>query len=123
MVIIMGVLALTMSRVTSQTGVGAIQEGISIQAFYAAESGAQHGMHQLFFDQSTRTAVDNNCTALSTTVNYSVAGLTSCSADVSCSLANDAGNTTSFYTITSAGSCGAGQILAQRIVQVSAYMQ
>lgn len=122
-VIIMGVLAMTMSRVTSQTGVGATLEGVSTQAFYAAESGAQHAMYQLFFNKFTRAAVDNSCNGMTNVINYSVTGLTTCSANLSCTIANDAGNTTSFYTITSTGSCGAGQISAQRIVQVSAFMQ
>ena len=116
----LGVLALAISRISGQTGSSAIQEGISVQAFYAAESGAQLGMGRLFKDD----AVDDNCTSLAgVPVDFTVTGLESCTATISCEQNTDAGNTTSFYLITSAASCGAGNLVAERTIQVSAYMQ
>lgn len=120
----LAVLALAISRISSQTGTAAIQEGVSVQAFYAAESGAQIAMNQLFFNAADRAAVDGNCIAVSgSTINYAVVGLDTCSASISCTQNPDAGNTTSFYVITSAASCGSGNLVAERTIQVSAYMQ
>lgn len=119
----LAVLALSISRISSQTGTAAIQEGVSVQAFYAAESGAQIAMNQLFFNAADRGDVDNNCANLPANINYTVPGLDTCSATLECSRNIDTGDTTSFYVITSAASCGSGNLVAERIIQVSAYMQ
>jgi len=118
------VLAITISRVAGQSGLTAIQEGLSVQAFYAADSGAQYAMNQVFFSGTTRASTDSNCTAVSgSTLNYSVTGLNSCSTLITCTISVDAGNTSSFYLINSAASCGSNSSLAQRTVAVSAFMQ
>ena len=126
-IVIMGLLALTIARFSGQSTLALAQEAISTQAFYAAESGAQYGMNQLFYDTGTvltRALVDGNCTAVNgDTVNFSGAGLNNCSATISCSFTADAGNTTSFYTLASTGNCGSGSVTAQRTVQVAAQMQ
>ncbi len=120
----LGVLALAISRISSQTGTSAIQEGISVQAFYAAESGAQLGMGRLFSNPANRAAVDANCIAVSgSNINFTVPGLDTCSTTIGCSRSTDAGDTISFYLITSTASCGSGSLVAERTIQVSAYMQ
>lgn len=120
----LAVLALAISRISSQTGAAAVQEGVSVQAFYAAESGAQIAMNQLFFNAVDRVAVDGNCSAVSgSNIDFNVPGLDTCSTSISCEQNTDAGNTASFYLITSAASCGSGNLVAERTIQVSAYMQ
>lgn len=125
-VLIVGVamLALAISHMASHSSNSSVQEGLSLQVFYAAESGAQYGMNQLMFDVNSRTTADANCTALSGyTLNFTAVGLALCSATITCSTANDAGNTTSFYSLTSSANCGAGDLFAQRTISVSAFFQ
>lgn len=48
-VLVVGVamMALAISHMASNSGNSSVQEGLSLQAFYAAESGAQYAMNQL----------------------------------------------------------------------------
>ena len=118
------VLALAISRISGHSHITATQEGLSVQAFFAAESGAQFGMNQLFYNVSDRATADGNCAAVSgASINFSVAGLTTCRAALACVRSIDAGDTTSFYLVTSAARCGSGDVLAERTIQISAFMQ
>ena len=119
LVVGIGVLALAISRMASQAGQSSVIEGISAQAFYAAESGAQYGMNRLMFNVSDRTVSDANCGSLGTTINFNAVGLAVCSATVSCLLESVVGDPHSFYTIRSEGTCGSGTIIAERIIEVS----
>lgn len=120
----LGVLALAISRISGQGATSTVQEGLAVQSYYAADSGAQYGMNRLFFSATTRAQVDTNCASLSGSVlNYSVSGLSLCSSSIRCSLSTDAGNTTSFYLITSAATCGTGESMAERSIAVSAFMK
>lgn len=120
--ILVGLLALSMamSRLTSQSGTSATLEMLSTQAFFAAESGGQYAMHQLFFDAADQATVNNNCDALASPPNFTAPGLQLCSVQVTCSRTTSAG--TGFYTITSAANCGTGDLSAQRSIQISAFM-
>lgn len=123
-IIILGlaVLAVAISRLSGQTQTIVFQQGIAAQAFYAAESGAQYGMNQLFVPLVARAETDGRCTTLSgQIINFSVTGLASCSASLLCSTASDPSNTTSYYTISSFGQCGSGDLLAERVLEVSAF--
>ena len=118
------VLALAIGRISGQTHIGSRLEGISVQAFYAAESGAQFGMNQLFYNVDDRPTADGNCAALSgASIDFTNAGMTTCDATISCTRSIDVGDTTSFYLITSAASCGVGELTAERIIQISAFIQ
>jgi MSHA biogenesis protein MshP len=139
--VVMGVLALTISRTSIQTQTSGIQEFTSIQSFYAAESGAQRGMQVLFFNNTTRQTADAACAAMAINHNFTgVDGLKICTAQVRCSCryqdnsscnAGAAANYTaaaapgvvkSFYTLTSIGSCGQQQFRAERTIQVGAFL-
>lgn len=126
-VIAMGALAIAVSRNIAQSNNSTVQAMVSVQAFYAADSGAQFGMNQLFYDTAsplTRAQVDSNCSALNgQSRSFSVAGLSNCETQLSCSLSIDTGNTTSYYTVTSTAQCGDSVINSQRSVQVSAFMR
>lgn len=122
--VVMAVLALTISRTSIQTQTSSIQEFTNIQAFYAAESGAQRGMQHLFLNAALlRTDVDGRCAGWNQSYNFTAAGLRACTAQVSCALATDAGNVRSFYTLTSVGICGTGQYRAERSIQVGSFME
>lgn len=143
-VVVMGVFALVLSRNTIQAGTSSVQEAISTQTFYAAESGAQRGMQILFLDTAqalTRQAVDGRCAALNSTFTYTVPGLNNCSAVVTCTCqyqnatacaptaaANYAANApvnnlTSFYTIVSTATCGSGTLRAERIIEAGSFLK
>lgn len=120
----LGVLAIAISRISGQGASIVTQEGLAVQAFYAADSGAQYGMNQIYFTATDRASADANCTGISvSSLSYSVTGLNLCATNIACSIATDGANTTSYYTITSEASCGSGDLLAERTVQVSAFIQ
>lgn len=124
-VVAMGALALVVSRTATQTNKSFTQELLGVQAFYAAESGAQRGMQALFFpDASNRTAVDGRCQSLNQNYNFSgITGLQICNAQVSCTCNSCVpGDPASYYTITSIGSCGSGFLRAERTISVGSYM-
>lgn len=124
-VVVMSFFAIALWRTTVQTSLSGAQELVSVQAFYAAESGAQAGMQSLFFpDASNRSGIDGRCQALGLSLSFTVAGLNNCSAQVSCECPNcGAGETTSYYTITSVGSCGSGLMSSTRTVRVGSFME
>ncbi len=143
-VVVMGVFALVLSRNTIQAGTSSVQEAISTQTFYAAESGAQRGMQVLFLDKTqalTRQAVDSRCVALNATYTYTVPGLNNCSAVVTCSCRYQnaaacapatatnytatatAANLTSFYTIASTATCGSGTLRAVRTIEAGSFLK
>jgi MSHA biogenesis protein MshP len=141
-VVVMGALALTISRTSIQTQTSSIQEFTSMQAFYAAESGAQRGMQALFLSITTRQASDQACATMAIAENFSgVNGLKMCTATVSCTciyqnnspcaagvganylLTSPVGVTKSFYTLRSSGVCGHDQYRAQRVIEVGAYRE
>ncbi|MFT5082919.1 MAG: MSHA biogenesis protein MshP [Lentisphaeria bacterium] len=117
-----GLLAVAINKIASQSSHASVLEGISLQAFYAAETGAQYGMNRLMFDVTDRLVSDANCAALAggITLNYTAAGLQACSATISCSMNTVAGFPFSFYAVRSEASCGSGEIAAQREIEVSA---
>lgn len=142
--VVMGALALTISRTAVQTNTSSIQELINIQAFYAAESGAQRGMQNLFFSNVNRQAVDAACATMGTNpINHNfpgVDGLKACNVQVTCAclyrdntVCNSAvaanyvvsppqGVAKSFYNIRSVGSCGQQSFRAIRTVEVGAFL-
>ena len=143
-VVVMGVFALVLSRNTIQATTSSVQEAISTQTFYAAESGAQRGMQVLFLDKTqalTRQAVDGRCAALNATYTYTVPGLNNCSAVVACTCryqnaaacapataanytaAAPANNLTSFYNITSTATCGSGILRAERTIETGSFLK
>lgn len=126
-IVVMGLLAAGMTRVGSQTSIASVQEQVSIQTFYAAESGAQYAMNRLFYDSAsaiTRTSAANACAAVNgSTLNLNAPGMLACQVGIVCQESVDAANTTSFFSIGSAASCGTGSITAARAVQVSAWLR
>lgn len=140
-IVVMGIFALVISRNTIQTSTSVALEAVSAQAFYAAESGAQRGMQNLFFpDASSRQQVDARCVGLNATYAFNVNGLKNCSAVVTCTCRygdntscspTTAANytsvvaikiTTSYYTIASAAACGSGTLRAERTIEAGSFL-
>lgn len=142
-VVVLGVLALTISRTATQSQTSSVMELLNVQAFYAAETGAQRAMQTLFFpDASSRQAVDGRCAGLGQNYNFAgINGLNLCSAQVSCrcryadnslcaaatasnySATAPAALTKSFYTVTSVGSCGQNEFSAVRTIEAGAFLE
>lgn len=126
-IVVMGLLAAGMARVGSQSSMAGVQEQVSLQTFYAAESGAQYAMTRLFYDTTaaiSRTSAGNACTAIDgSTLSPGAAEMQSCQISLNCQESVDAGNTRSFFLIGSAASCGTAPISATRTVQVSAFLE
>lgn len=122
MIVGIGVMAIAISQIASQSSQSSVVEGLSIQAFYAAESGAQFAMNRLMFNTNSRAQADANCAAVNgSSLNFTANGLQACSTALSCSTNTVAGNPQSFYTIVSAASCGSGELAAERSVEVSSF--
>lgn len=141
--VVMGVLALTISRTATQTNTSTIQEFTNIQSFYAAESGAQRGMQALFLSITTRQATDQACANMSISNNFAgINGLQMCAVIVACVCRYQNGSTCapgtatnygptspvavtkSFYTIRSVGTCGPNDhYRAVRTIEVGAYRE
>ncbi len=127
-IVVMGLMALVVSRTTTQTGLAGIQEQASLQAFYAAESGAQYSMNQLFYRTGspvTRASATAACSGLDgSSVSFNTVGLRNCGARLQCrATVNTSGaNARTYYAITSDGSCDLGDISATRTVDVMAQL-
>lgn len=124
-VIAMGLLALALTRTTTQTGLATAQELMSVQALYAAESGAQASMQQLFYDSAfveyAFDDVNTVCATMAVSLVFDgVPGLANCRAVVSCECATcaDPQAVIGVYTLQSAGTCGSGLTSATRVIRV-----
>jgi MSHA biogenesis protein MshP len=126
-IVVMGLLAAGMARIGSQTSIAGVQEQVSLQTFYAAESGAQYAMNRLFYDAAapvSRTSAAAACAAVNgSSLNLNAPGMLGCQVDLACQESVDAGNTASFFLIDSAANCGSGSLTAARNVQVSAFLR
>lgn len=113
---ILGLIAVYMSRLVTSNTASFSEEMELVQSFYAAESGAQFAMNDIFFPLTVSSA---QCPA-STNYAFTTGALNTCSAAVSCEEigvdVDGDGSNEAFYTITSAGSCG----LVTRTIQVRA---
>ena len=93
------------------------REVISTRALFAAESGAQRRLNEIF----QGGAACGTCSGGGTTSNYGGGGnwYDSCSASVTCCTYNP-GNGVTYYELASTGSCGPAGDRAIRTVEVQA---
>jgi MSHA biogenesis protein MshP len=111
----LGALALAISRLSSGQFSSAVQETISVQAFYAAESASQLAMNRILFNATSKADADLNCAAVNgSRLNYSAPGLNNCSAQLACTAIANAGETAGIYRIESVASCGGGMLIGER---------
>jgi len=127
--VVMAVFGTTVARNSNQTNTATVQEGVSTQAFFAAESGAQRAMSSVFYGAlaPTRASADAGCAALNASaepeISFTAPGLANCSATLSCAASSDPGNTTSFYRLVSVANCGGGSLRASRSIEVSSFIK
>ena len=87
---------------------------LSTRAFFAAQSGAQYTLGQLF----PLAGGAANCQASYPTLTFTTGGLAGCTATLSCTSRSIGGK--SYYTLVSAGACAAGTNQAVRQIEVQA---
>jgi len=114
----MAALSIAVVRMSASSNTQSFQELLSVQTFYAADSGAQLAMNQVLFPSATRSVGDAACTAMVGVTST----ILSCSVTRSCSLAVDSTGTNSVYTIESTASCGAGDMASERTIRASAWL-
>jgi MSHA biogenesis protein MshP len=120
LVVGLGFLALGITRSTTANKVGGIYEVLSVQAFFAAESGAGYGLHQVLFDVSSMSTADARCVSLNgQTLNFNATGLSACSATLSCTLSDSVNPQVHIYDITSLGRCGEGDLTTERSIRTA----
>ncbi len=88
-----------------------VQDVLSLQAFAAAESGAQLGLNRVFAPEGSGSCVDRTFT-------FEAAGLEGCEASVTCRVTVI--DAVAHYDLESTGRCVAGSGSAQRSVLVRA---
>ncbi|MGI1678359.1 MAG: hypothetical protein K6L75_06500 [Cellvibrionaceae bacterium] len=126
-VVVMGLLAVNLSRIGTQSSFTRVQEQVSIQAFFTAESVAQFAMNQLFYSTSStisRTYSTNACSSVNgDNLSFSAAGMNGCTAIVSCTASVDGADSITFYEIQSRAQCGVEPIWSERTVTVKAFLE
>lgn len=135
-IVVLGGTAVIVSQKVSQSTASYILDAISTQTFYAAESGAQAGLHTLFFTDTDRQLADGRCAAMNINQLLNSDGLKNCTVVVSCAChyengstcdaANAAnylgisGVTNSFYVIDSQAQCGVEPTISEHRIEVGA---
>lgn len=120
-ILVLSVLVLSLSKIVGNSGHAMTQEAISLQAFYAAQSGVNYGMNRLFFPDDSRLVVDTNCNAFPHTLNFLVPGLNNCSSQIYCDVSINTEDTVSYYVLRSMARCGAGLIEAERVIEMTTF--
>jgi MSHA biogenesis protein MshP len=112
-VTVLSLIVLGMSQLQESSGNAISLQIQSQRAFFAAESGAQVVMADIMPEDNSLPV---SCPAsLPVDISFSEAGLSNCTASVSCDDDYDP-----VITLKSTGKCGSGQETASRIVEVRA---
>ncbi|GAA3955735.1 hypothetical protein [Allohahella marinimesophila] len=114
-IVILSFLLMSITQLERSTAEGFSISLQSTRAFYAAESGAELAMHQLFPPPNGI----NNCSAVAASHNFDEPGLAGCSAALTC--VEEVVDTKPYFTVTSTGRCGSPADGAQRTVVIGAH--
>ncbi|HEY6528993.1 MAG TPA: MSHA biogenesis protein MshP [Cellvibrionaceae bacterium] len=120
----LGALAISIARMAGSANSMALREALSAQAFFAAESGVQLALYNLYNGATTRALANTNCSTLDVASRtFTSVGLKACTVVFDCATTTDTGNTRSFYLITATASCGSSDLATSRVLNVKAIMQ
>ena len=115
LIVIIALIVLALGELNQKSNLGFGQDFYSTKAFYAAESGAQVALNQVFVGTKA-------CAANMTTIDFNNKGpnegLDDCDVQVDCVASLVA--TITYYTFTSTAICGSGFEQAQRRIEVRA---
>ena len=113
-IVIMALLGAAMVSIMQSGQQGVSTAVLSTRAFFAADTGAQQALANLFpLDGSAAS-----CLASYPTVNYNTSGMAGCSAAVTCSSVVVGSKT--YYTLTSTGTCSISGERAVRQMELRA---
>lgn len=116
-------LAIAMSQMAAGSRSSAVLSTLNAQAFYAADSGVQRALHQLYYGNGTQASVDAACSAVNgTSFSLAVAGLNGCSVSLGCELTQSDDVSISVYSVLSQSACGQGDLATGRRIRTQAYM-
>jgi len=114
---ILALIVAAMSDLTEQSGLGFGQDYHAMQAFYAAESGAQVALNRVLVGGQA-------CSGALTAIDFDAGGpnpgLNNCSVTLNCSQVSV--DSVNYYTFLSTATCGTGFERSQRSIQVQAKM-
>lgn len=116
-IIVIAALAASLSRILSANADSIANEVYSAKAYYAAESGAEFGIHKVL----TSTLVNNECPPASdlSLIISNKPGFENCSVAVRCKKINlDDGSGQCQYYVTSKATCEGANIVAEHDVEV-----
>ncbi|MEM7099033.1 MAG: hypothetical protein AAF541_12300 [Pseudomonadota bacterium] len=109
-IMVAAMLTVAIARSINTTSAAVGLEIYSLNAFLAAESGAQLAMNELY-----SPLAGGSCT--SRTINLNTVGLTDCEAVITC--ASETVSSRTYFTVSSAGRCSeGGNLMAQREILV-----
>lgn len=116
LIVIIAMIVLALSELNQKSNLGFGQDLYATRAFYAAESGAQIALNQVFVGAQAcgigMTGIDFN------TGGVANPGLDDCKVTVDCQ--QTVVEVISYYTFTSSATCGTGFEQAQRRIEVRA---
>ena len=119
-------LVAALSKLLSSSSESISYEVLGTRAFFAAQSGMEQGLTQLFPLSGTSsycapTGVAGSAAA--ETISFTADGLQECSYTLSCSSgrASTAVTETIYYQLTSTGSCGSGQLQTSRTIEMEVW--
>lgn len=105
---VMALLAVLINQLVQNNAETTAEELQLIRSFYAAESGVQFGMNDVFPPDGVASDFSaSRCDGAGSPINYpafAVDGMNACTASVTCAPLSVSAVT--YYTITSTGSCG-----------------
>ncbi|PHQ23829.1 hypothetical protein CLH62_19015 [Marinobacter guineae] len=107
---VLALLVIGMAQLQESSGKAVSLQIQSQRAFFAAESGAQVGVHRILSQLNNGAAV--SCPADITSFGASL-GLTSCSVEYACDTVSGGA-----HTLVSVGRCGTGADRAERTIEV-----
>lgn len=111
----LGALAIAVARLGAGQHSAATQEALSVQAFYAAESARQYGLHRVLFNAMDPAAADAGCSAIhGHTMTFAGRGLGACSATLECIAESSAHDPVVVYRVSVNARCGSGDFAAER---------
>ncbi|MCA1929294.1 pilus assembly PilX N-terminal domain-containing protein [Rheinheimera sp.] len=125
-IVVMTILVAALSKMLIGSSESVSYEVLGTRAFFAAQSGMEQGLSQLF----PLSATSSYCAPIGVTgseaevtVNFTANGLQGCSYTLSCDSgrATAAVTETVYYQLTSTGSCGTGQLQTSRTIQMEVW--
>jgi MSHA biogenesis protein MshP len=131
-IVVMTLLVAALSKLLTSSTESISYEVLGTRAFFAAQSGMEQGLVQLFplTTNANPAGTSTYCapvgtvgTAPAAVVSFTANGLQSCSFTLNCNSgrATAAATETIYYQLTSTGTCGSGQFQTSRTIQMEVW--